>query len=305
MNETQFNWTWSIVALSEVMLLSLFTADAAFAQSADSPAAHTMPEPAESPNLSPADAARLHAEASAMSTQMRKLEQRMRTSLPTKVQEGGGCKGCDSAQSAPMDSKKSSMSMAGMMDERGAASQSANNAAPKPVESGAMAMEQMMGMGAMSGMKSAAVPATPASLPGFPGQSHVYHLGAPDFFLDHSQHITLTPEQQQVLTQYKQRSLLQQSELQRQIDGAEEGLWQLTGADQPDIGTIDNQVHQIERLRAEQRINFIRAVGEAAKVLTDQQREQLTGMAPAQAAQRKSMSAPSHGQAKTDKMSEM
>ena len=30
----------------------------------------------------------------------------------------------------------------------------------------------------------------PSALPGFPGQSHLYHIGATGFFLDHPEHIT-------------------------------------------------------------------------------------------------------------------
>ncbi|TDR38354.1 hypothetical protein DFR29_12126 [Tahibacter aquaticus] len=165
---------------------------------------------------------------------------------------------------------------------------------PKPAASTGMGMMQMMesmhpkmgdggmmGMGAMGGMNSPAAMATPSALPGFPGQSHVYHIGATDFFLDHPQHIALTTQQQQTLAQQKQQSLLKQSELQKQIDAAEQELWQLTGADQPQIADIEKKARQIERLRGDQRVAFIRAVGDAGKVLTDEQRKQLTGLAPA------------------------
>lgn len=48
-----------------------------------------------------------------------------------------------------------------------------------------------------------------------------------------------------MLAQHKQESLLRQSDLLRQIDAAEEKLWRLTGADQPQIGNIDKQVREI------------------------------------------------------------
>lgn len=168
-----------------------------------------------------------------------------------------------------------------------------------------MSNNDMMGMGAMGGMKSPAAMATPSALPGFPGQSHLYHIGAAGFFLNHPRHIALTAQQQQMLAQHKQRSLLKQGELQRQIDAAEEKLWQLTGADQPQIGNIDKQVREIERLRADQRIAFIREVGEAAKVLTDQQRKQLTGMAPAQSAEPASTPMPDNNPPAPGKMDHM
>jgi Spy/CpxP family protein refolding chaperone len=162
--------------------------------------------------------------------------------------------------------------------------------------------DMMMGMGAMGGTNSPAAMAMPSALPGFPGQSHLYHIGSTGFFLDHPQHIALSTQQQQLLARYKQQSLLRQGELQRQIDAEEEKLWQLTGADEPNIGAIDKQVREIERLRAEKRIAFIRAVGEAARVLTDEQRTQLTGMAPADSG---SASAPHGKSSKPDSSGHM
>jgi hypothetical protein len=122
--------------------------------------------------------------------------------------------------------------------------------------------------------------AMPSALPGFPGASHIYHIGATGFFLDHAEHITLTLEQQTTLSQKKEQALLQQAELQRKIAQAEQELWVLTAADQPDAATIEQKVQEIARKQGEQRLAFIRAVGEAAKVLTDDQRKQLTGMLP-------------------------
>jgi len=134
--------------------------------------------------------------------------------------------------------------------------------------------------------------ATPSALPGFPGQSHLYHIGATGFFLDHPEHITLTTEQKQALAQRKQQSLMKQGELQRQIDAAEQEMWQLTGADQPQIAEIEKKAREIERLKADQRIAFIRAVGEAGKLLTDQQRKQLTGTAAPQSPAQKPAAPP-------------
>jgi len=143
-------------------------------------------------------------------------------------------------------------------------------------------MMKMMGMGdmPMGGAGSPAAMAMPSALPGFPGASHIYHIGATGFFLDHPEHITLTLEQQTVLSQKKEQALLQQAQFKRRVEEAEQELWVLTAADQPDAAAIDTKVQQIAKLQGDQRIAFIRACGEAATVLTDEQRKQLTGMLP-------------------------
>lgn len=141
-------------------------------------------------------------------------------------------------------------------------------------------MDQMMSMG-MSRMGGGMNTGGMASaLPGFPGASHIYHLGATGFFLDHASHITLTVEQQKQLGEIKEQSLLNQATLQRKIDQAEQELWDLTGSDAPDSSKIEAKAREIEQTKSEQRIEFIRDVGKAAGVLTDEQRKQLTGMAP-------------------------
>ena len=71
--------------------------------------------------------------------------------------------------------------------------------------------------------------------------------------------------------------MLSQSTAQRKIDEAEQELWQLTGADEPDAALIESKVQTIEKLRAEPRMAFIQSVGEAVKVLTDEQRQMLLG----------------------------
>lgn len=143
-------------------------------------------------------------------------------------------------------------------------------------------MMKMMGMGdmPMGGAGSPAAMNMPSALPGFPGASHIYHIGATGFFLDHPQHITLTLEQQTALSQKKEQALLQQAEFQRKTEQAEQELWVLTAAEQPDAAAIEKKVQDIAKLQGDQRVAFIRAAGEAAKVLTDEQRKQLTGMLP-------------------------
>jgi len=129
----------------------------------------------------------------------------------------------------------------------------------------------MSGMGAMGSM------AVQSALPGSPGASHLYHIGATGFFLDHPRHITLTTEQRTRLNQIKQKALMDKATAQRKIDEAEQQLFALTAADQPDQARIEAQIKSIENLRTEQRLAYIRAVGEATQVLTDQQRQALLG----------------------------
>ena len=118
-----------------------------------------------------------------------------------------------------------------------------------------------------------------STLPGIPGVSRLNHVGATGFFLNHSEHITLSTKQQAALNRLKQKALLSKSTAQRKIEQAEQELWELTGADEPDKATIAAQVQAIEKLRGEQRMAFIQSVREAAKVLTDEQRQMLLGTA--------------------------
>ena len=119
-----------------------------------------------------------------------------------------------------------------------------------------------------------------SSLPGFPGASHLYHIGATGFFLDHPQHIALTTEQQAALNKAKEQVTLAKSTSDRAIQQAEQELWTLTASDQPDAAKIEEKIAQMEKLSGNKRLAFIRAVGEASKLLTDQQRQILTGFAP-------------------------
>lgn len=143
-----------------------------------------------------------------------------------------------------------------------------------------MNMMGMMGQNPAQGSTPMGGMAMLSALPGFPGASHLYHIGAAGFFLNHSQHISLTTEQQTQLNRVKEQALLAQAKSQREIGGAEQELWELTSADQPDAGKIEAKVREIEKLRGDQRLAFIRAVGEAAKVLTPEQIKSLVGQAP-------------------------
>jgi Spy/CpxP family protein refolding chaperone len=115
------------------------------------------------------------------------------------------------------------------------------------------------------------------SLPGFPGISHLYHIGAEGFFLNHVEHITLSQDQRKKLNRIKEKALLGESSCQRKVEDAEQDLWELTASDAPDATAIEAKVRELEKLRGDQRLAFIRAVGEAAKLLTDDQRRALAG----------------------------
>tara|TARA_R110002096_G_scaffold385536_1_gene579375 strand:- start:11828 stop:12733 length:906 start_codon:yes stop_codon:yes gene_type:complete len=139
-------------------------------------------------------------------------------------------------------------------------------------------MKQGMGMDHMSKMgKSPDASLEISALPGFPGASHIYHIGSTGFFLDHLEHLKLTTEQQQQLNGIKEKALAEQSEFDRQIEKAEEELWSLTSVAEPNTAAIQTKLAEIGTLTSQQRLSFISAVGMAAEVLSDDQRKALTG----------------------------
>ena len=174
--------------------------------------------------------------------------------------------------------------MMGMMDKMmgmdggGAMPPAAPMAGAPGMAMAAMEMAGMMGMSPMAGGSPAAI--AESALPGFPGASHLYHIGATSFFTDHSGHIGLTLEQQVGLNQAKQQAAFAKSTADRATDQVEQELWMLTAADQPDAALIEAKIRENEKLRSDERLAFIRAVGEASKLLTDGQRKSLTGFAP-------------------------
>ena len=142
-------------------------------------------------------------------------------------------------------------------------------------------MDQMGKMMAQMGKPPSTMTSsnTSSQLPGFLGASHIYHMGATGFFLDHPDMISLTPEQQIILAQIKEAALLNQATSARKVEQAEQELWLLTSSEYPEIVRIEAKTKEIEILRTEKRLTFIRAVGESAKVLTPGQRSILLGIA--------------------------
>jgi len=122
--------------------------------------------------------------------------------------------------------------------------------------------------------------AMPSALPGFPGASHLYHVGSTGFFLDYADKLGLSVEQRSGLNAIKQRALSAQSTVGRKVAEAEEALWTLTAAEQPDAAVIESKVREIEKLRSDQRLTFIRAVGDAGKLLTAEQQKMVHGLMP-------------------------
>ena len=116
-------------------------------------------------------------------------------------------------------------------------------------------------------------------LPGVPGVSHLYHIGSTGFFLDQPS-LQLTPDQQSRLRQIMDRALLERTNADRAIQQAEQEIWTLTG-DGADVARVEAKIAETERARTNQRIEFIRAVGEAIEVLTPQQRNLLVGASDA------------------------
>lgn len=158
------------------------------------------------------------------------------------------------------------------MDDGMGASPPAMPAKVMPAAAGCCA--SMMGkMGAAGSMPAA----TPSELPGFPGTSHLYHVGATGFFLDYSIALKLTANQQGALNQIKERSIGEMATALRGIDQAEQELYVLTAANEPDEAQIQSKVHEIEKLRSNARMSFIRAVGEAVGVLTHDQHRAVLG----------------------------
>lgn len=155
----------------------------------------------------------------------------------------------------------------GMMDDMG------RMASRPPMTPGGMPGAPAAGAGPSS---AARPPKSMSSLPGVPGGSHLYHIGSTGFFLDQPQ-IGLTREQRAALNKIKERALLERGNAERRTEQAEQELWTLTGSDRPDAGKIEAKTREIERLRSDQRLAFIQAVGEATRLLTAEQRSKLLG----------------------------
>lgn len=186
--------------------------------------------------------------------------------------------------------------MSAMKDEQGEMGGMSGGAQSSPpmAPAAAMGMCCMGGMGGMSGGSRAGMggmgggaaqpsggmagmSASSSATPAQPGASHLYHIGSTGFFLNHPQHITLTQDQKMILNRLKEKAMFERASTQRRIDQNEQELYALTGADQPDTSKIQVKIGEIEKLRGDERMNFIRTVGEATNVLSHEQHLALMG----------------------------
>ncbi len=143
---------------------------------------------------------------------------------------------------------------------------------PMGSKAGGMSMDKMP-------MKSGSIASKmPSAASGEP--PHLLHIGAKDFFLDHAQHIGLTPEQKTSLEKIKSDAMQQKAASQKQIDAAEQELWQLTSAVQPDATAIDKKVQEIATMRGDQQMAFIHEVAAASDALTPDQRTEVVKATP-------------------------
>ena len=176
-------------------------------------------------------------------------------------------------------SSSSGMQGMEMMGSMGGNSNSSKGGMGMDMMGPGMGMDKMMG-GMMSNPKrrpNSPMKMSPSAQPGNPGASHLYHIGSTGFFLNHAKHLNLTADQRTRLNLMKEKATLEQASMQRRVDDAEQELFTLTSADQPHQTKIATQVRQIEKLRSDQRLAFIRSIGEASAVLTDQQKQTLVG----------------------------
>ncbi len=143
-----------------------------------------------------------------------------------------------------------------------------------------MAQKGMAMMGKNPAPASMAKMSLPSSLPGFPGASHLYHVGATDFFLDHAESLALTDEQRAKLEQIKKESTVTLEAAEAKIEKAERELWTFTASAEPDDSKLKAKLEEIAQLFVERRMAFIRSVGDAAKLLSDEQRTAVVGQSP-------------------------
>ena len=179
-----------------------------------------------------------------------------------------------SAQPAPLGTKQDQVAAASSAPTATAAPSADSPQMNQPTSIGAPTGAASTGMARMLGQPPMTGAATPTGgLPPAIGAPHIYHLGADTFFVDQASAIGLTPDQQKRLTSLKENAGSAFATTQRKIDQGEQDVWALSSSETPDIAKIETKIGEISRLTAQQRIEFIRAVGVAVGVLTDTQRK--------------------------------
>ena len=286
LSTTRAPWRVSAVFSASVLLFS--AAMTSYSQTPMSP----MGQPANAGSQNK----QLTDQIAELRAQIAKLQAAVQQTGPGKTSSANSGMPMGAGKGMGMMGDRGEMGGMGMMDDKGEmggmSTGGMSNMPPAPAAAmGMCCMGEMGGMsggasGGMSGMGGGATPrgggmaamSSPSSaMPGQSGASHLYHVGSTGFFLNHSQHITLTADQKYTLNRLKERAMLDRASGQRKIDQSEQELYTLTGADQLDNSKVQGKIGEIEKLRAEQRMNFIRAVGEASNVLTHDQHQALMG----------------------------
>lgn len=114
---------------------------------------------------------------------------------------------------------------------------------------------------------------------------HLFHLGAESFFLDHEE-LALTIEQRTMLSAIRETAVLGYATTQRKIDQAEQELWAITSDEHPSASRVEAKLTEVARLSAQQRMDYILAIGQAVAHLTEAQHKMLTMSAGGVAAPR-------------------
>ncbi len=155
-------------------------------------------------------------------------------------------------------------------------------AASKPATDGApMNMGDPMAAGRTRLLGQAPEVGAAGELPPAAGAPHLYHLGAENFFIERAVALGFTTQQEAQLSAIKEKAERTYGATQQEIDQAERDLWTLTSAEKPNAGRISDKISEIARLGAQQRMDYVRAVGSAVAVLNDAQREAVIASAPA------------------------
>jgi Spy/CpxP family protein refolding chaperone len=113
---------------------------------------------------------------------------------------------------------------------------------------------------------------TPAPLPSFPDAPQIYHEGALDFFLGRGDQLELSDKQRTDLAAIRTRAERKLAAAAQKVARAEEDLWALTTGTNPDAVAIEAKIAEIGQIEGDRRLAFIRDVGDAARVLTKEQR---------------------------------
>ena len=163
--------------------------------------------------------------------------------------------------------------MGNMMEDMSSDTQASSG--PMGMCKGVMCKKMNMSMMGQRPISQVSSTQATENLPGYPQAPHLYHMGEVDFFLDHTQYLSLTSQQGDSLIAIKNEWMSQQENINVQTSTLEQALWQATAQGQPDIADIRKKVADIEALNGQLRLTFITRVGNAVNTLTPEQVELL------------------------------